>query len=124
MKLLNSVASVLMCGEFLAWLVHIHAIFHRYCTVHCKIMIPREDASITRMCILATLPLSCTVDPYFIFKFLQFKKILVCLVFVVTCDCSVRISYMTVVLEHISSQPRGVQLAKPIRGEVILFTIT
>ena len=61
MKLLNSVASVLMCGELLAWLVHIHAIFHRYCTVHCKRMIPREDASITHMCILATLPVSCTV---------------------------------------------------------------
>ena len=50
-----------MCGEFLARLVHIHAIFHWYCTVHCKRMTPREDASITRMCILATLPLSCTV---------------------------------------------------------------
>ena len=62
MKLLNPVASVLMCGELLAWLVHIHAIFHRYCTVHCKRMIPREDASITRMCILATLPVSCTVE--------------------------------------------------------------
>ena len=61
MKLLNSVASVLMCGEFLARLVYIHVIFHRYCTVHCKIMILREDASITCMCILATLPLSCTV---------------------------------------------------------------
>ena len=32
-----------------------------YCTVHGKRMIPREDASITRMCILATLPLSCIV---------------------------------------------------------------
>ena len=62
MKLLNSVASVLMCGEFLARLVHIHAIFHRYCTVHCKIMIPREDASITRMYVLTTLPLSCNVS--------------------------------------------------------------
>ena len=61
MKLLNSVASVLMSGEFLAQLVHIHAIFHRYCAVHCKRMIPRENASITRMCILVTLPLSCTV---------------------------------------------------------------
>ena len=66
MKLLNSVASVLMSGEFLARLVHIHPIFHRYCTVHCKIMIPREDASITRMCILAKLPVSCTVSTVYI----------------------------------------------------------
>ena len=41
--------------------VHIHAMFHRFRTVHCKRMIPREDTSITRMCILATLPVSCTV---------------------------------------------------------------
>ena len=41
----------------------------------------------------------CSIDPYFIF---EFAKILVCLIFVVlniTCDCSIRISYMTVVLE-------------------------
>ena len=30
---------------------------------------------------------------------------------------------MTVVLEYISSQPRDVQLARPIRGDVILFTV-
>ena len=60
-KLLNSVASVLKCGEFFVWLVHIHVMFHRYCTVHCKRMIPREDTSITHMCILVTLPVSCTV---------------------------------------------------------------
>ena len=29
----------------------------------------------------------------------------------------------TVVLEYISSQPKGVQLARSIRGEVILFTV-
>ena len=30
---------------------------------------------------------------------------------------------MTVVLEYIASQPRGVQLTRPIRGEVFLFTV-
>ena len=69
MKSLNSVASVLMCGEFLTWLVHIHAIFHRYYTVHCKRMIPLEDMSITHMCILATLPLSCTVYIYIFYSY-------------------------------------------------------
>ena len=61
MKVLNSVVSILICGELLAWLVHIHAMFHRYCTVHCKRMILREDTNITRMCILVMLPVSCTV---------------------------------------------------------------
>ena len=30
---------------------------------------------------------------------------------------------VTVVLEYISSQPRGEQLARPIRSEVILFSV-
>ena len=35
-------------------------------------------------------------------------------------DCCIRV---TVVLEYISSQQRGVQLAIPIKSEVILFTV-
>ena len=35
-------------------------------------------------------------------------------------DCCIRV---TVVLEYISSQPRGEQLARPIRSEVMLFTV-
>ena len=64
-----------------------------------------------------------------VFKFNNFKKTLVCLVFCcstasynVTCDCSIRISYVTVVLEYISSQPSGARLARPISSEVIFFT--
>ena len=34
-------------------------------------------------------------------------------------DCCIRV---TVVLEYILGQPRGVQLARPIRGEV-MFTV-
>ena len=48
-KLLNSVASVLIHGEFLTWLVLIHVMFHRSYTVHCKRTILREDTSITHM---------------------------------------------------------------------------
>ena len=59
MKLLNSVASILMCGEFLARLVHSYP--RDVPQVLCSRMVPREKLSITRMCILATLPVSCTV---------------------------------------------------------------
>ena len=35
-------------------------------------------------------------------------------------DCCIRV---TVLLEYISSQPSGVQLARPIRSEVTLLTV-
>ena len=44
----------------------------------------------------------------------------------VTCNCSIIYDCcirVTVVLEYISSQSRGEQLARPIRSEVILFTV-
>ena len=56
---------------------------------------------------------SCYIDPHFIFKFTTFKNTSLfsfcCSTasYSVTCDFSIRISYMTVVLEYISSQPRG-----------------
>ena len=75
---------------------------------------------------------SCFITFYCIDTYLNFKltifKILVCLFFCcstasysVTCGCSIRISHMTVVLEYLESA--NVQLARPIRGEVFLFTV-
>ena len=41
----------------------------------------------------------------------------------VVLEYHIRCIRVTVVLEYISSQPRGVQLARPVGGEVILCTV-
>ena len=55
---------------------------------------------------------------FFLFKYVYQNNI--------TCKCSIIhdcCTRVTVVLEYILSQPRGEQLARPIRSEVILFTV-
>ena len=56
MKLLNSVASILMHGEFLAWLVPIPP------QVLYSTLQKNDLVSTTRMRIFAMLPASCTVN--------------------------------------------------------------